>query len=294
VELLRSLLRFFVFRNVWIALCALSMLEETRWFFGVQIKFDALSIFIFSATFFEYNLHALGGKINPWKPFIVLKYLFSNEVKTVLRWCIIVGFAGSVIPLFFLDKKIIAALVVLGLFTLAYSLPLVKRKATFVRIREITYLKVFAVAFVWSFVTVIIPMMEFVQSFSFAEVFIIFLRRFFFVFAITIPFEIRDMEREKQVGNISLPMIYGVKAMKIIGLIFIFLFFILSAVHEEYFSFVIDGRKNIFLPLALSGIAAAVSILFASDKRTNWYFKFWTDGTMPLQFILLLLFNHWL
>ena len=60
----------------------------------------------------------------------------------------------------------------------------------------------------------------------------------------------------------------------------------------KYFLFDFAGRKTFFIPLMLSAIAAGWLIVFASDKKTNWYFKFWTDGTMILQFLLLLLFNQ--
>jgi 4-hydroxybenzoate polyprenyltransferase len=291
MNFLRSLARFIVFRNVWIALCAVSMLEETRWFFGEPVNADALTIFIFFATFFEYNLHSFGGKFNLMEPLVIFRHLIGTDIKPVLRVCVIVGFAGSVVYFFLLPLKVMIAMVALALFTIAYTLPLIKRKEKFVRLREVTYMKVFTVAFVWSFVTVIIPMLEFSKGVSLIEILIIFLRRFLFIYAITIPFEIRDVEREKLFGNVSLPMIYGIKTIKIIGMSFIAVFIALCAFHEKYFSFVLDKRLNIFIPLALSGIAAGLLIIYASNKKTNWYFKFSTDGTMILQFILLLIFN---
>jgi 4-hydroxybenzoate polyprenyltransferase len=292
VNVIRNIARFFVFRNVWIALCAVSMLEETRWFFGEPVEVDALAIFIFFSTFFEYNLHTFSGKFSPWKPLNIVQHLFSSEVKKVLRACIVIGFAGSLASLFFLELKVLMAIGLLAIFTIGYSLPLMKKQGKFIRLREITYLKIFTVAFVWSFVTVIVPMLEFSQTVSFTEIFIIFIRRFLFIYAITIPFEIRDMEREKLFGNISLPMIYGVKTIKVIGIVFIIVFILLCGLHEKYFAFVLDERNNIFLPLALSGVAAGFLIVYASSERPNWYFKFWTDGTMILQFILLILFNQ--
>jgi 4-hydroxybenzoate polyprenyltransferase len=292
VSFFRSLARFIVFRNVWIAICAVSMLEETRWFFGAPVRPDALAWFIFFATFFEYNLHSFGGKFNLWHPMVIVKYLMGSNVKKVLRICVIVGFAGTVVFFFLLPLKIMMVMALFALFTIAYTLPLIKKEKKFVRLREITYLKIFTVAFVWSFVTVIVPILDFAGKVSVTEVFIIFIRRFLFIYAITIPFEIRDVEREKLFGNVSLPMIYGIKKIKTIGMVFIALFILLCALHEKYFGFVLDKRLNIFVPLALSGIAAGFLILFASNKKSNWYFKFWTDGTMILQFILLLIFNR--
>jgi 4-hydroxybenzoate polyprenyltransferase len=292
VNFFRSLARFIVFRNVWIAIGAVAMLEETRWFLGEPVAADSLAIFVFFATFFEYNLHSFSGRFNIWEPLAILRYLTGSDIKPVLRVCVLVGFAGSLVCFFLLPIKIMIAVALFALFTIAYTLPLIKRKEKFVRLREVTYLKVFTVAFVWSFVTVIIPILDINADFSITEAAIIFIRRFLFIYAITIPFEIRDVEREKLFGNVSLPMIYGIKTIKIIGLVFILVFIILSGLHEKYFSFVLEKRLNIFVPLTLSALAAAWLIVNTSNKRTNWYFKFWTDGTMVLQFILLLIFNQ--
>ena len=183
------------------------------------------------------------------------------------------------------------AFFVAGLLTYAYSIPLIRRNRKFIRVREITYLKVFTVALGWSLATVLIPLIPMMSSLSATEIVILFLRRFLFIYAITIPFEIRDMERERRFGNRSLPMIYGVKVMKATGIFILLLFCLLSSVHEKYFLFDLAGRKSIFYPLLISAVAAAILILFSSDRWSNWYYKFWTDGTMILQLVLLLLFN---
>lgn len=220
-----------------------------------------------------------------------IRHLFSPSVSATLRYCIIIGFIGTVITFFLLDPLLMAGVVISGTITLSYSMPLIKRGGKLVRMREITYLKVFTVALGWTLITVIVPLLHYIHTISTEALIILILRRFLFIYAITIPFEIRDMERERRFGNVSLPMLYGVKRMKIVGLIILFLFCILSAVHEKYFMFDLASRKEIFIPLMISALAAGWLILFASDKKTNWYFKFWTDGTMILQFLLLLLFN---
>jgi hypothetical protein len=268
------------------------MVWETQWFFGIPLQLSPLILFVFCATFFEYNLHVIAGRLSVFRPMESLRYIFSPSVSITLRGCIVTGFFSTVITFFLLDKLIMIGFVISGLITLSYSLPLIKRRGTFIRVREITYLKVFTVALGWTLTTVVVPLLPVIRTLSGEEIAIIFLRRLLFIYTITIPFEIRDMERERRFGNVSLPMLFGVKAMKVTGLVMLFLFTILCALHEKYFMFELAGRKNFFYPFLVSAIAAAGLVVFASDKKSNWYFKFWTDGTMILQFILLLLFNH--
>ena len=80
--------------------------------------------------------------------------------------------------------------------------------------------------------------------------------------------------------------------MKAVGIGMLTFFCILCAVQEKYFLFDVTTRKHILIPLLLSAASAAILVLNASDKKSKWYFKFWTDGTMILQFILLLLFSQ--
>jgi 4-hydroxybenzoate polyprenyltransferase len=268
------------------------MLLETHWFFNIPLEISPLLLFVFFATFFEYNLHVIANRLTVLRPMESLKHLFSPSVSVTLRTCIIIGCICTVITFFMLDPLLMAGVVISGVITLSYSMPLIKRRGKLVRMREITYLKVFTVALGWTLITVMVPLLDYLHTISTEALTILFLRRFLFIYAITIPFEIRDMERERRFGNINLPMLYGVKVMKVVGIIILLLFCILSAVHEKYFLFDFAGRKTFFIPLMLSAIAAGWLIVFASDKKTNWYFKFWTDGTMILQFLLLLLFNQ--
>jgi 4-hydroxybenzoate polyprenyltransferase len=268
------------------------MLLETEWFFNIPFQVTPLLLFVFFASFFEYNLHVIAGRLTVMKPMESLNHLFSPSVSVTLRYCIIIGFICTVITFFLLDKILMAGVIISAIITLSYSMPLIKRRGKLVRMREITYLKVFTVALGWTLITVVVPLLHYMHSINIEALIILILRRFLFIYAITIPFEIRDMERERRFGNISLPMLYGVKVMKIVGLVILLLFCILSAVHEKYFFFDVAGRKTFFIPLMLSAFAAGWLIIFASDKKTNWYFKFWTDGTMILQFLLLLLFNQ--
>ncbi len=267
------------------------MVWETQWFFAIPIILSPMVAFVFVATFFEYNLHVIAGRLSLVHPGESIRHLFSASVSPTLRFNIIAGFLGTLATFFMLEKIQMAGFVVAGLLTLSYSLPVIRRNGKLIRLREITYLKVFTVALGWTITTVVIPLLPIFQNLSGVELTVICLRRFLFIYAITIPFEIRDMERERRFGNVSLPMVYGVKAMKAVGIAMLILFSLLSAIHEKYFLFELAGRKSLFYPLLGSAAAAGFLVLAASDKKTNWYFKFWTDGTMILQFLLLLLFN---
>ena len=268
------------------------MVWETQWFLGIPFQLTPLILFVFFATFFEYNLHVIAGRLSLFHPAETIRHLFGREVSATLKYSIIIGFLGTVITFFMMEKRMMVGFIISGLITLSYSIPMLKRNGKFIRLREITYLKVFTVAMGWTLITVVVPLLPFIQTFSKPELALILARRFLFIFAITIPFEIRDMERERKFGNTSLPMLFGVRVMKYVGIFMLLLFCLLCGLQEKYLMYDVASGKTFFYPFLLSAVAAAFLVIYASDKQSKWYFKLWTDGTMVLQFLLLLLFNQ--
>ncbi|MBY0424525.1 MAG: UbiA family prenyltransferase, partial [Cytophagales bacterium] len=79
------------------------------------------------------------------------------------------------------------------------------------RLRDLPYMKIFSIAFVWSASTILLPMAKYPEYVAFGHWAGIFVERFVFVFAITIPFDIRDMEEDRKSGIKTIPLLLGVK-----------------------------------------------------------------------------------
>ncbi|MEO6305277.1 MAG: UbiA family prenyltransferase, partial [Bacteroidia bacterium] len=110
------------------------------------------------------------------------------------------------------------------------------------------------------------------------------LERFIFVFAITIPFDIRDMRSDEEAGLQTIPIIIGEKRAMILANIYIFLFLVICFFH--YFN------TNLAFTLPAFFISAITTFLFINNKRiqnTNYYHYFVLDGTMLLQGLLVCL-----
>ena len=85
----------------------------------------------------------------------------------------------------------------------------------FFSFRDVPLLKIFIIAFSWTYLTIIIPVI--VHNISFDSNLILnIIVRFLFVLAITIPFDIRDLKFDKV---ITLPKYLGVKKSKILAYI---------------------------------------------------------------------------
>ena len=138
------------------------------------------------------------------------------------------------------------------------------------RLREIPFLKTFLIAVVWTCVLFYIPWLnegrktELVQN----E-----LTAFFFLFAaLTIPFDIRDMERDRMQHK-TLPILFGSLISKVISSTFLSAFYLIIAnINQEI-------GKNVLLGSIT--LLAILLVLFTNSTRSIYFFAA-LDGTMVL------------
>ena len=130
----------------------------------------------------------------------------------VLKAVIVVAFIGMIASACLLDKKLWFWLVPPALIAIGYSMPVFAR-ARWQRLRDVPFLKLVLIGTVVSFVTVTLPYLSAydVQSLKSTKHLLLFAGRVFFILAITIPFDIRDMNYDGKFGLKTLPLTMGVK-----------------------------------------------------------------------------------
>jgi 4-hydroxybenzoate polyprenyltransferase len=185
------------------------------------------------------------------------------------------------LPLFFLlgiHQKIF--MIVAGILTVWYSLGFFKIKNNFISLRSIPFLKLFWIAFIWTAVSVFFPLLEddFTATYGF-----LLAERIFFILAITIPFDVRDIESDNAEGLRTLPVYFGSKsALNIsLGFIMAFVFLVLLAtcyhIHDVWSA----------IALIISGIISAVMIGNTRTTNSPLYFTLGMEGLSLVQTLLL-------
>lgn len=113
----------------------------------------------------------------------------------------------------------------------------------------------------------------------------VFLERFFFIAAITIPFDIRDIERDSVEKIRTFPVILGVEGSKKLAYTFNILFLLIAiiAAYLEVQSF------NLVTALFVSGIISFIFISGAGIKRSQVYYVFGVEGISLIQSLLVAL-----
>ncbi|MES2874479.1 MAG: UbiA family prenyltransferase [Bacteroidota bacterium] len=277
-----------LFSNIFIALCAVAQGLVTYQLLGMKPEKHVLGLLFFS-TLALYNFSILLAR--PDKPenseFIRVRWIFSHY-RLMITLTMIAVF--GILPLFFfLNTSSKILLVCLALVSVAYSLPIFTIHDKNFGLRNIPGVKLFLIAAVWSLSCVLIPILELESSIEAAvsmnDSILLIAKRFLFIAAITVPFDIRDLFQDKRNELKTIPVILGEKKALLVcqGLLLIYLILLLL------FTKSVDGN---FLGLMLTIILTGWLIFKSKWQRNEYYYFFYLDGTMIVQFLMLLLCSY--
>lgn len=141
-----------------------------------------------------------------------------------------------------------------------------------VYIRKIPLLKVFYVGLVWALVNCWLTLPEFSIP--------IFLISFFFITALVLPFDIRDMNSDTVK---TFPMLIGVQNTKYIAYALVFISNIIGILFLEL---------QYGIAFFMAGIATYILIYFSENKRDDAYFSFGVETCSALPFLFLLIMKY--
>jgi len=188
--ILKKLIDLILYSNLWIGLCAAAMCLQTQYILNNKVEWNWLVGLIFLSTLFLYALHRIVGfkKIKNFKN--IERYaVISNYRSHIIIYAVLAGIGAGVCFLK-LSLQIQLSLFIPALISLGYAIPFVSGKK---RLRDFNYIKIFLIAIVWSWVTVLLPAIEIDKIWT-PEIWMVAAERSLFIFAICLPFDIRDME----------------------------------------------------------------------------------------------------
>ena len=275
---------FFINTNIFISLAAVSLTLETQIQLGMRPQFHPYLLLLFFATLFDYNLHRLITVLTNKEALKSDKHKWVQQHLTLFYLLVAFSVVGFLWTLLYADTKVLITLAPIAVLTLFYSLPVFKNKKSIFRLREIPFLKIFLISFVWSAATIFLPIIQSGYSFAKEPVLLMLAERFLFVFAITIPFDIRDMTVDVKEKLITIPILTGKRNALLIANLVLVLFTILFLAHYRHAPFVL-----INLALALSAVSTFFCINSKQLQSKDFYYYGILDGTLLLQGLLVLM-----
>lgn len=277
-KLLIALINLLLYGHFWIAAAAMAMALQTTLLVDQSWSLTALDGFIASGTLSIYAIHRLVAlgiiSVDQQGRF---QTLFQYR-KHILLYALAATLAAAYF-FFLLSFSLQLTLIFPSALALAYVVPLVNGK----RLRDLPFLKIFLIAIAWAWITVVAPCQS--SPISNINLALIFIERASFIFAITIPFDIRDLMMDQQAGVPTLPGTWGVAKAKRIAYwsLVIMMLSVGANVYLEFYNLIV------FSALLGSALVSAFLIFLAHANRHDYFYSGLLDGVMILQFLLIYL-----
>lgn len=278
MSLIKKIIDLILYGNFWIALGALALTFQTQLILKGSFQLDNVSWFVFFATFLLYALHRIVGILR-LKDFLEIeRFAVISRFRHHIIIYAVLASIGALYFFFQLIWQVQLALFIPAFLSLGYVLPFFGKKR---RLRDFDQIKIYLIVGVWAFVTVILTFIDSGRALNFEIIFMI-LERGIFIFAITLPFDIRDLHVDQHGKVKTIPAVIGIDKTKQLSYATLALALVLAIIN--YYSGFYDLKIGI--GLAISYLISAWLISFSTTERHDYFYSGLLDGTMILQFLI--------
>jgi 4-hydroxybenzoate polyprenyltransferase len=287
-NLLRSAFDFLLFSNVFMSLCAVAQALLTFSIIDSKPVY-AVAGLLFTSTLGIYNFSILLSKPKyPEKsPYRRVRWFFAHY-RLMVTFTIVSLL--SLVPLFFflsMESRIL--LIFLALFSFGYGLPLFSIGDQKFGLRNIPGLKAFLITIVWTLSCVLVPILEaqdqHLTDISMRDTIIMLAKRFLFIAALTVPFDVRDLFQDKKLGLKTVAVVWGEKNA------YLFCQVLLAGYIVLLFLLRRNGFNVDFFALTLTAILTGWLIFRSKWEKNEYYYFFYLDGVLILQYVILIAFR---
>lgn len=269
MKFLNYLFNLYINSCIHVALAVVSLVGITCLEFDVNMTNNLLG-FVFFGSITGYNFVKYAGDY---------KKRFT-EMNLYLKTVQIVSFFAMVYFTLQLSRNTLIVVGFFALLTFLYAIPILKNK----NLRNFTGLKITIVAIVWAGITVIVPLINESVMLEWDN-WLTFIERVVIVFVLTLPFEIRDLQFDDSTLE-TLPQRVGVKRTKIIGLLLLFVTFLIEMFKD-------DVSLSYLITLGIIAVVLMWFLLNSEKKQSNYFSSFWVESIPILWFGIFSLFQFY-
>lgn len=286
-NILISLLDYLLFSNVFIAICAMAQGALTYVLLGAPINPIVITL-LGCSTFVLYNLSLILSKPANFitSPYRRVRWFYSHY-----RLLIFTSACALLIMPFLVARLSLNSLILLtstSILALSYNFPILKIGNRRIGLRSLPGAKLFIISIVWAFSCVWFPIVELNSQnvyISKLDTFLLVAKRFLFIMAITLPFDIRDLYQDRFFHLKTIPVLIGkenalllCQVLLVVYILFVFIF--------------ADAIDGALVALTLTTLITGLLIYFTKKERNEYYYFLFLDGTLLLQFIAVWMANN--
>jgi len=245
--------------------------------------------FVGASTLLLYSLHRIVGIKKSSNYAHQGRFAIIVKYKSHLIFYSIVSSFYCIYAYLNFDWNLKIILIIPAALSLGYSLPIFWGGK---RLRDFHWIKIFLIAICWSVITCTIPYYLSIDSLCDSPqdillISLMTLERAIFIFAITIPFDIRDRVVDKSTDVLTLATKYSNTALIKISRIALLLTIIIAVVMYQQ-----DVYNSTTLPtLILTYLITSYLIGYSNESRSDYFFTGIMDGTMLLPLAIFLLYT---
>ena len=263
---MKSIIRLLVYSNIWVAFCVLGLTESTEVLFGtINSK---VSQFVFFATIFTYNFQRVVRLKKEQKQ---ARKDWLNQYRYAVYLLILVS--GFMVLYRFVEFRSSTQLAIVFSGVLSISYPF--------GLRRIPFFKIFIISLVWTISTLFLLVLENHIPIS-QNIILHLMSRFLFVFAITIPFDIRDLKYDAQ-NLITIPLFFGALKSRFIAVFALFICGVIAIFQHLEKTLIFSNLLALILLYFMSSIFIAKS----DESKGEMYFSFWMESLSIVGYLFL-------
>lgn len=278
MQIVKRIFHFYINGSIHVAFAAMALTWVTFIELGLTLNLHLLS-FVFFGTITGYNFVKYFGlaKFHHRSLAVWLK---------VIQVFSLLAFLATGYCAFYLNAETLALIGILGVVTFFYAIPVMIPKRYLFddhkNLRQIGGIKVYVIALVWTFTSVILPILNNDVVFN-ADIVILLIQRFYFVLVLMLPFEIRDLNYDS-LKLATIPQKIGVNKTKVIGVLLLVFFVLLENFKDEL-------NEKTLLSTNIIALITLVFLLFSNKKQSKYYSAFWVESLPIIWLVILLLLS---
>lgn len=279
--LTRAIVNFYIYSSLHISLTASFFVLEVFVLLSIDIDWNYIGL-VFCATMFIYSIHRVIGLKKLEDKSSSGRYKIIKTFRSHIIFYALISLAG--IALFGMSFPIeyYYFLIPLAVISLLYTLPVFGRGK---RLRDIGYMKIFLIAFVWAYVAVGHSIDELMLG-SKLLVCLLFLERLLYILSVTLPFDIRDIDIDQEMSVNTIPAYLGIKrTYSLVNLLLVASLALSIGVYHFLNILTISSAMIIGLSL----LSTYIMIIISKGKDSDYYYSGLVDGAILLKSIIVMI-----
>lgn len=263
-----SFFRVLINTNIFVSICVFFLALSSE--ILLKSTNNNISFFIFFASLFTYNIQRIirikkgtNHKRKEW----TLKHL------KLIYLLIIIGASFSMYYFLKFNTQTQNVIFLTGIVSIMYPFG----------IRSIPYCKILIISSVWTIASMYLLISENNLLLN-NNVILHLISRFLFVFAITIPFDIRDVKYDK--NNLkTIPISLGIQKSKLLSIFALLLICFISIVHLSQKIV----NLSVFFTILIICVFSCILIFKSDEKKEDFFFSFWIESLSVFFYLFLVI-----